>query len=78
MAEEWASNRRSGSFDALTFSGALSREAERIAAETMGWRLFTVLRYVEKDQAVERLYSSDEKAYPVAGLGVRASSLDWG
>jgi hypothetical protein len=33
----------------------------------LGWRLFTVLRYVEPAQAVERLYSSDEKAYPVGG-----------
>ena len=43
------------------------REVERISAETMSWRLFTVLRYVEAAQAVERLYSSDEKAYPVGG-----------
>jgi hypothetical protein len=43
------------------------RAAERIAAETMGWRLFTVLRYVEAEQAVERLHSSDEAAYPVGG-----------
>lgn len=43
------------------------RQVERIAAETMGWRLFTILRYVEAAGAVERLYSSDEKAYPVGG-----------
>jgi len=43
------------------------RAVERVAAETVGWRLFTVLRYVESAQAVERLYSSDEKAYPVGG-----------
>jgi hypothetical protein len=43
------------------------RAVERIAAETIGWRLFTVLRYVESAQAVERVYSSDEKAYPVGG-----------
>jgi hypothetical protein len=43
------------------------RAAERIAAETIGWRLFTVLRYVEMAQAVERVYSSDEAAYPVGG-----------
>jgi hypothetical protein len=43
------------------------REVERIAAETVGWRLFTVLRYLEAEGAVERLYSSDEKAYPVGG-----------
>lgn len=46
---------------------AVYREAERISAETMGWRLFTILRYVEADEAVERLYSSDAKAYPVGG-----------
>ena len=43
------------------------KEVERISAETMGWRLFTILRYVETAHAVERLYSSDEKAYPVGG-----------
>lgn len=43
------------------------REVERIAGETIGWRLFTILRYVEAAGAVERLYSSDRKAYPVGG-----------
>jgi hypothetical protein len=43
------------------------RTVERICAETIGWQLFTVLRYVEAAEAVERLYSSDEKAYPVGG-----------
>jgi hypothetical protein len=42
------------------------RAVERMAADTIGWRLFTVLRYVEAAQAVERVYSSDEKAYPSA------------
>src|SRR5215831_10194149 len=41
--------------------------AQRIAAETIGWRLFTILRDVEADQAVERLHSSDVEAYPVGG-----------
>jgi len=41
--------------------------AEQLAKETCGWRLFTVLRYVEAANAVERVYSSDEKAYPVGG-----------
>jgi GAF domain-containing protein len=40
---------------------------QRIAAETIGWRLFTILRHVETDQAVERLHSSDAAAYPVGG-----------
>ena len=43
------------------------RAIERISAEAVGWRLFTILRYVEAAGAVERLYSSDEKAYPVGG-----------
>ncbi len=46
---------------------AVYRAVEQVAAETVGWRLFTVLRYVEAAQAVERLYSSDEAAYPVGG-----------
>jgi hypothetical protein len=46
---------------------AIYRAAQRIAAETMGWRLFTILRYVEAEEAVERLHSSDEAAYPVGG-----------
>jgi hypothetical protein len=43
------------------------RLVERTTAETVGWRLFTVLRYVEADAAVERVYSSNETAYPVGG-----------
>lgn len=43
------------------------RAIEAIAADTVGWRLFTVLRYVETAQAVERVYSSNEKTYPVGG-----------
>jgi GAF domain len=45
----------------------LYREIERISQECVGWRLMTILRYVEADGAVERLYSSDEQAYPVGG-----------
>lgn len=47
--------------------GRLYRAVQRIAAETIGWRLFTILRHVEADQAVERLHSSDVEAYPVGG-----------
>jgi hypothetical protein len=43
------------------------RAAQRIAAETIGWRLFTILRYLEAEHAVERLHSSDAVAYPVGG-----------
>src|SRR5215467_2762581 len=47
--------------------GSVFRAVERIAAETIGWRLFTILRHVEADRAVERLYSSDPTAYPIGG-----------
>ena len=47
--------------------GPLYQAVQRIAAETIGWRLFTILRHVEADQAVERLHSSDVEAYPVGG-----------
>jgi hypothetical protein len=43
------------------------RAVEAVAAEAIGWRLFTILRYVEAANAVERLYTSDERAYPVGG-----------
>jgi hypothetical protein len=48
-------------------SNEVYRAVERIAAATVGWWLFTVLRDVETAQAVERVHSSDEKAYPVGG-----------
>jgi len=47
--------------------GSVYRAVQRIAAETIGWRLFTILRHVEADRAVERLHSSDVAAYPVGG-----------
>jgi hypothetical protein len=46
---------------------AIYTAVERLARETCGWRLFTVLRYNEAAAAVERVHSSDEKAYPVGG-----------
>lgn len=39
----------------------------RIAKACCGWRLLTVLKYVEADGAVERLWSSDPGSYPVGG-----------
>jgi GAF domain-containing protein len=38
-----------------------------LVAETVGFKLLTLLRFVEETQEVERLYSSDPKAYPVGG-----------
>ena len=43
------------------------KAVERLALETCGWRLLTILKYNEKEQVVERLSSSDEKAYPIGG-----------
>jgi hypothetical protein len=46
---------------------AVFRLVERISAETMGWRLFTILRYVEAEGVVERVFSSEPETYPVGG-----------
>ena len=43
------------------------KAVEAIAAETCGWVLLTTLRHDVARQAVVRLHSSDEKAYPVGG-----------
>ena len=43
------------------------KAVEQLAFETCGWRLLTILKYVEKDAVVERISSSDEKAYPLGG-----------
>jgi hypothetical protein len=46
---------------------AIYHLVECIAAETMGWRLITILRYVEAEGVDERAYSSEPKTYPVGG-----------
>ena len=43
------------------------KAVERLAGETCSFRLLTILKYVEKDAVVERVSSSDEKAYPIGG-----------
>jgi hypothetical protein len=43
------------------------KAVEQLAKETCGWRLLTILKYVEKDAVVERISSSDEEAYPLGG-----------
>ncbi|HVY42242.1 MAG TPA: GAF domain-containing protein [Hyphomicrobiaceae bacterium] len=40
---------------------------DALVRDTVGYKLLTVLRFVEATQEVERLYSSDPKAYPVGG-----------
>lgn len=58
--------------EAMTISAAAPPDAvyARVAglvAETVGFKLLTVLRFVEATEEVERLYSSDPAAYPVGG-----------
>ena len=53
-------------------AGAPSAEAvyalvAQLVHETVGYKFLTVLRFVEETQEVERLYSSNPKAYPVGG-----------
>ena len=43
------------------------KAVERLSKETCGWRLLTILKYVEKDAVVARVSSSDEKSYPIGG-----------
>ena len=38
-----------------------------LAAASFGWRLFTAMRYLPEQDAVERVYSSDPLAYPAGG-----------
>ena len=40
---------------------------QSIAAETCGWVLLTTLKYVERDNVVERVHSSDAVSHPVGG-----------
>jgi hypothetical protein len=43
------------------------KAVEKLAKETCGWTMFTVLKYVEKDKEVERTYTSNPRKYPVGG-----------
>jgi hypothetical protein len=58
---------------ALTLSAAATDpmqvylKIDALVRETVGHKFLTVLRFVEETQEVERLYSSDTKAYPVGG-----------
>lgn len=40
---------------------------EKLAKETAGFKLFTILKYVEGEKQVERVYTSNPKAYPIGG-----------
>jgi hypothetical protein len=43
------------------------KAVERVAAETCGWLLLTTLKYDDAKQAVVRVHSSNEQAYPIGG-----------
>lgn len=43
------------------------KAVEKLAAETVGFVFLTTLKYNEAEACVERLHSSNEKAYPLGG-----------
>ena len=56
---------------------ALFAAADALVRRTIGHKLFTVMRVHEAVQEVERLYSSDPRAYPVGGRKKKADT-PWG
>ncbi len=46
------------------------------AADALGCRLFTVMRYLRASDEVERVYSSDARAYPPGGRKSKRDT-DW-
>lgn len=40
---------------------------EKLAKQTAGYRLFTILKYVAGGKEVERVHTSNPKAYPIGG-----------
>ena len=40
---------------------------DQLVRDTVGYKLLTVLKFVEETQEVERIYSSNPKTYPVGG-----------
>ena len=43
------------------------KAVEKLAKETCGYTMFTILKYVEKDKQVERVHTSNPRKYPVGG-----------
>lgn len=43
------------------------KAVEKLAKETCGYTMFTILKYVEADKQVERVHTSNPKKYPVGG-----------
>ena len=53
------------------------RAVEQLVARGPGTKLFTLLVLTQDGQAVQRVYSSNEKAYPLAGQK-RMGTTPWG
>ena len=53
------------------------RELDQLTQRALGHKLLTVLRYIEETAEVERLYSSNLEAYPLAGRKQKKGTL-WG
>ncbi|MCC6467414.1 MAG: GAF domain-containing protein [Alphaproteobacteria bacterium] len=56
---------------------ALYRAVDEMVQRRIGHRLFTIMRIYEGGQEVERVYSSNEKAYSVGGRKVKQGT-HWG
>lgn len=56
---------------------ALLEAVARIAIESLGCALFTVMRFHENDMEVERLYSTNTATYPVGGRKAKRDT-EWG
>jgi hypothetical protein len=53
------------------------RAVEQLAQRLFGHRLFTVMRHIEQSAEVERVYSTNAKAYPV-GARKQKMGTPWG
>ncbi len=43
------------------------KAVQKLASETCGFTMFTILKYVEADKQVERVHTSNPRKYPVGG-----------
>jgi len=43
------------------------KAVERLAKETCGFTMFTILKYLPEEKVVERVHTSNRKSYPVGG-----------
>lgn len=57
--------------------GSLFRAIDQVGAETFGHALLTANRFDEAAMAVERIYTSDDRAYPVGGRKPKRDTA-WG